>query len=151
MKAEMGTCSRCGHTKRLTPDGLIYLHDNCKGSRKPSREMLEKKVFDDLLESQKAEPVNVESLWDGVKALWGPLHGDEGVLVKGIIMLECVDPDGDPNFMWLASPGMSDWAIKGFLAQANEDLTQDSLIQTMFTAIANAQQVNENEDEDEED
>ena len=41
MSAEMGACSVCGQTKRLSPKGNVYTHPNpevggeCDGSRKP--------------------------------------------------------------------------------------------------------------------
>lgn len=150
MSADMGICTGCGIKRRLTPDGLVYTHKNCKGSKKPSREMQDRREFDSLVKSQKAEPVEIESLWDGVKVLWGPLHGDEGYLVKGVIMVECVDTTGRPNFMWVSSPYMSTWDIKGMLGQVQEDLTADSLIDSVFKAIADSQMADdEEEDEDE--
>jgi hypothetical protein len=41
VSAEMGECSGCGASKRLSTRGLVYTHDNadtgveCEGSRKP--------------------------------------------------------------------------------------------------------------------
>ncbi len=157
MSTEMGVCSRCGYKKRLTKDGLIYRHDNpmatmvdveCKGSRKPSREMLDKRAFDALVESQQPETQDVASLWDGIKVLWPALHADEGVLVKGMILLECIDSDGHPNFMWVTSPYMPPWAIKGMLAEAQEELAADSLADTVFGAIRQAQIELESEADD---
>ncbi len=157
MSAKMGTCSVCEELKRLTPTGMIYAHkaifqvSECKGSRRPERQYFEKRDFDAIVESQKAEPATVNTLWDGVKALWGPLHGDEGYLVKGMIVLECVDTDGQPNFMWMTSPYLSDWDVKGMLSQMHDDLQSDSLINSMFKALAEAQQIDEDEDEIEDD
>lgn len=158
MSAEMGICAKCGQRKRLTKDGLLYRHDNpnatmigvdCLGSRRPVRQTFEKREFDNLIESQRPEIAEIETLWDGIKALWGPLHGGEGYLVKGVMLLEYMDTEGDRYFMSVASSNTSVWDIKGLIGQVQEEMATDAAADSMFKALMYVQQQGELESDDE--
>jgi hypothetical protein len=151
MSVSKGICSECGLEKRLTAEGFIYRHGACKGGGKPDRQYYDDREFGSLVKTQKSEPPEITTLWDGVKMLWAPLHGSEGVLVKGMILVECIDTNGRPNLMWLSSPYMSTWDMKGMVGQVLEDLSADAVADSVFKAIIDAQQASDDEDESDED
>ena len=145
---QTGYCSVCRDLKRITQSGLIYRHGKCDGGGHPPGQS----IFDEIVESQPEDNrFRIESLWDAIKAFWPPLHSEEGVLVKGMIIVECVDHDGDTNLFYVSSPYTSPWDIKGMATHVLQVEAAEETAAVALRAIANAQRAAEQAEDDDED
>lgn len=98
-------------------------------------------LFEELINNQPEDDPSIETMWDGIQVLWKAM-GQEGVLVKGILLLEYVDHRGKV-LKWETSPDMAPWDMLGMFHQAVNDLNADSLADSIVQSI-----VHDSDDED---
>lgn len=98
-------------------------------------------AFDELMKNQPEDDPEIETMWDGIQVLWKALN-QEGVLVKGILLLEYVDHRGKV-LKWETSPDMAPWDMMGMFTQALTDIQSDSLAESIVQSI-----VHDSDDED---
>ncbi|MCA1841244.1 MAG: hypothetical protein ABR585_12875 [Gemmatimonadaceae bacterium] len=98
-------------------------------------------AFEELIKHQPEDDPDIETMWDGIKVLWKAL-GQEGILVKGILLLEYVDHRGKV-LKWESSPDLAPWDILGMLHQAVADLNADTMADSIVQSI-----VHDSDDED---
>jgi hypothetical protein len=85
VSAEMGACSVCGQTKRLSPKGNVYTHPNpevggeCEGSRKPEAPLVPEDVVLAAVEEFRAS-LRVKRRKGFWGRLWDRLRGRRDVL-----------------------------------------------------------------------
>lgn len=105
-------------------------------------------AFDELIKNQpdNDDTPDIETLWDGIKALWKAM-GNEGILVKGIVLVEYVDHRGKV-LKWETTPDMAPWDMLGMFHQAVNDLNADSLAESIVQSIVSDSD-EEDDDEDE--
>lgn len=147
-----GVCSVCKLMKKLNADGSVVRHGTCKGGKvAPSLTYDELVEFQDLIRTQSEDdsPPTVENLWDVIKAFWPALHGDEGVLVKGMVVVETVADDGYPNLLYFTSPYLNPWDTKGMATHVLQNEAAELTSRVMLNTIADVQKDSENSEDDE--
>jgi hypothetical protein len=87
----------------------------------------------------------LETLWEVVEATWPLLHKDQGILVRGMMLVEIVTPDGFKDLRFLASPEMMPWDIQGFIKHASSEVDIENLLDMLISA-----QIDSTEDDEEE-
>lgn len=90
-------------------------------------------AFNELIKNQPEDDPSIETMWDGIQVLWKAM-GQEGILVKGILLLEYVDTRGKV-LKWESSPDMTPWDMLGMFHQAVNDLNADSLADSIVQSI----------------
>lgn len=78
--------------------------------------------FDDIIKGLPEGPSEgekLENIWQAVEALWPEFY--EGVLVKGVLMAEYVDNDGERVLRYISSPNTAPWDALGMLESARGD------------------------------
>src|SRR5687767_6186812 len=71
-----------------------------------------------------SEPEEIKTLWQALKALYPKLH--DGILVKGVIILDRVNSDGDRELIWVQAPDMMSWEVLGMAQQIIEDVNAEN-------------------------
>lgn len=104
-------------------------------------------AFQELIAHQPEDDPTIETMWDGIQVLWKAM-GQEGVLVKGILLLEYVDARGKV-LKWESSPDLAPWEMLGMLSQAVNDLNADSLAESIVQSIVNDGDDDDDDIEDE--
>lgn len=89
----------------------------------------------------------VESLWEAIECLWPKFHGRDGLLTKGVMLVEMVNHEGEKEMRLLRSPEMAPWDIYGFLKYANTDLDIEA-IADMLIDLASFSSADDDDDED---
>lgn len=87
--------------------------------------------------------IDVRSLWDAVKGAYPHLY--DGILLRGVIILDRVDKNGDRELRWLSPPDTLPWENLGMLQQVLDDLRAENT----FMVGAAIQAALEEGDEDE--
>jgi len=111
-------------------------------------EPLPEDAFDALIKNQPAEeegPVELSSLWEGIEYIWKKFN--PGVLVKGIVLAEYVDEEGQRTFKWLTSSEMASWEAIGMLSTAMMDLQSEALVMGVVDTLVNSEDDDEEEGE----
>lgn len=83
--------------------------------------------FDEIISNQPEdsnEGSKLENIWEAVESLWPNFY--EGVLVKGIILAEYVDNDGERVLRFITSPNTAPWDALGILESARGDALEMS-------------------------
>lgn len=78
--------------------------------------------FDDIIKGLPEGPSEgdkLENIWQAVEALWPEFY--EGVLVKGVLIAEYVDGDGERVLRFISSPNTAPWDSLGMLESARGD------------------------------
>lgn len=78
--------------------------------------------FDDIIKGLPEGPSEggkLENIWQAVEALWPEFY--EGVLVKGVLLAEYVDGDGERVLRYISSPNTAPWDALGMLESARGD------------------------------
>jgi len=75
--------------------------------------------FDSIINNQpddagKSDGAELRHIWDAVESLW-PQFYDGTMLIKGVLLAECIDEDGDRCLRFIASPDMMPWDMVGML------------------------------------
>ncbi len=102
-------------------------------------------AFDELIKNQPDDDPEIETMWDGIKVLWQAM-GNEGVLVKGVLILEYIDTRGKV-LKWESSPDLAPWDLMGLFTQALVDIQSDSMAEAIVQSIVHDSE----EDDDTED
>lgn len=87
------------------------------------------------------EEPELENLWDVVDTAWPIIHKDEGILVRGMMIVEVVTPEGLKDIRILASPEMMSWDIQGFLKYTSSEMGIEQLLDMLISV-----QMDEGED-----
>lgn len=78
--------------------------------------------FDDIIKNLPEGPSEggkLENIWQAVEALWPEFY--EGMLVKGLLVAEYVDNDGERVLRYISSPNTAPWDALGMLESARGD------------------------------
>lgn len=79
--------------------------------------------FDEIIKGLPEEPsgdgAKLENIWQAVEVLWPQFY--EGVLVKGVLLAEYVDSDGERVLRYISSPNTAPWDALGMLESARGD------------------------------
>lgn len=78
--------------------------------------------FDDIIKGLPEGPSEgekLENIWQALEALWPEFY--EGMLVKGLLVAEYVDNDGERVLRYISSPNTAPWDALGMLASARGD------------------------------
>lgn len=79
--------------------------------------------FNEIIKGLPEEPSGgegrLENLWQAIEELWP--HFYEGVLVKGVVLAEYVDGDGERVLRYISSPNTAPWDALGMLESARGD------------------------------
>lgn len=89
---------------------------------------------------------NLPNVWEAIEEVWPHVHKDEGMLIRGLVIVEVMNNDGEKELRFLRSDEMEPWDIYGFLKFASVDLSIEG-IANMLIDLATIQS---DEDEDEE-
>jgi hypothetical protein len=84
--------------------------------------MSENDGFDDIIKNLPDEPnegAKLDHIWDAVEVMWPQFY--EGMLIKGLMIVEAIDNDGDRCLRFIASPDMMPWEMVGMLDSATQD------------------------------
>lgn len=85
--------------------------------------------FDDIVNNQPVGPNGPEGpseagklkhIWEGVETLW-PQFYPGTILIKGVLLVECIDEDGDRCLRFIASPDTMPWEMVGMLDSGMQD------------------------------
>jgi hypothetical protein len=82
-------------------------------------------AFDEIISNQPEEPEGndgddkLEHIWDAIEHVWP--HFYEGILVKGMVLAEYVDPEGARILRFVSSPDVTPWEMLGMLESARLD------------------------------
>lgn len=92
------------------------------------------------------------NLWDIVEASWPILHKDEGILTRGMMIVEVIDPEGTKDLRILESPEMEAWDIQGFVHHCSSQIDTENLLDMMVNAHVEGEdgETEETEDDDDE-
>lgn len=113
----------------------------------PQEEPTEKDAFDELISNQPEDDPDIDTMWDGVKVLWKAM-GNEGILVKGVLILEYIDARGKV-LKWESAPDMAPWDMLGMFHQAINDLNNDAMVDTFVSQLVNSEDEDDDDVEDE--
>jgi hypothetical protein len=78
--------------------------------------------FDEIIKGLPEGPGDdgpLENIWQALEALWPEFY--EGVLVKGILIAEYVDKDGERVLRFITAPNTAPWDSLGMLESARGD------------------------------
>lgn len=80
--------------------------------------------FDDIIkglpdDSAPSEGAKLKHIWEAVEVLWPQFY--DGMLIKGLMLVECVDADGDRCLRFIASPDTMPWEMVGMLDSGMQD------------------------------
>lgn len=80
--------------------------------------------FDDIINNQPENPgpsedAKLKHIWEAVEVLWPQFY--DGILIKGLMLVECVDADGDRCLRFIASPDTMPWEMVGMLDSGIQD------------------------------
>lgn len=87
-----------------------------------------------------SEGTKLKHIWEAVEALWPQFY--DGMLIKGLMVVEAIDADGDRCLRFIASPDTMPWEMVGMLDSA----TQDARMMGKYIVIDG----DDDEDDDEE-
>jgi hypothetical protein len=79
--------------------------------------------FDSIINNQPEDPnggAELKHIWDAVESLW-PQFYPGTMLIKGVLLAECIDEDGDRCLRFIASPDMMPWDMVGMLDSGMQD------------------------------
>lgn len=109
--------------------------------------MSDSDAFDEIMRNSDSESDDVielpedGGLWEGLEAIWPKVH--EGVLVKGIIIVEYQDRRGRV-LKWEAASSVSEWDVLGMMHSALADINAKAMSDRF------AMELEEDEEEDDE-
>lgn len=78
--------------------------------------------FNEIIKGLPDEPNEgdkLETIWEAVEVLWPQFY--EGVLVKGVLLAEYIDRDGERVLRYISSPNTAPWDALGMLESARGD------------------------------
>lgn len=78
--------------------------------------------FDKIVNNQPdgpSEATKLKHIWEAVEVLWPQFY--DGMLIKGLMVVECIDGDGDRCLRFIASPDTMPWEMVGMLDSATQD------------------------------
>jgi hypothetical protein len=79
--------------------------------------------FDDIVNNQPDEPGEegqLRHIWEAVETLW-PQFYPGNILIKGVMVVEALDEDGDRVLRFVAHPDAMPWDMVGMMDSAMED------------------------------
>lgn len=103
--------------------------------------------FEDIINSQdkNSGPDEIKTIWQAIEKSWPQFH--EGVLVKGLVIVEFVDKRGR-IMKWQTSPDLSQWDMLGLLRSATLDVESETYAMALSHEIMG--HMNEDDSDDEE-
>lgn len=75
------------------------------------------------------------SAWDAVAQHWGEIPDTGGILLRGFIILEYVDEDGDRSLHFSSSPDTVAWDALGMMERAKIEITTDVYVTRVFDGL----------------
>lgn len=112
-----------------------------------NQEPQENDDFEEIVGSSEADgPIKIEirSLWDAIKQAYPLLY--DGFLVRGVLILDRVDKDGDRELRWIPTPDSLPWETLGMTQQIVNDLQAENVVMIQQAVQA---AIDEAEDDDE--
>jgi hypothetical protein len=91
-----------------------------------------------------SDPEEIKTLWQALKHVYPKLH--EGILVKGVIILDRINGEGDRELVWVQAPDMMSWEVLGMAKQLLDDVAAENELLIHSSIIA---QVKEEDESDE--
>lgn len=79
--------------------------------------------FDEIVNNQPSGPSEageLKHIWEAVETLW-PQFYPGTMLIKGLMLVECIDEDGDRCLRFIASPDTMPWEMVGMLDSGMQD------------------------------
>lgn len=98
--------------------------------------------FDEIIKGlpgESGDGAKLQNIWEAVEVLWPQFY--EGVLVKGVLLAEYVDADGERVMRYITSSNTAPWDALGMLESARGDARDMSRAATFLS----------DDDDDEED
>lgn len=78
--------------------------------------------FDEIIKGlpeDSGDGAKLEDIWQAIEVLWPQFY--EGVLVKGLLLVEYIDNDGERVLRYISSPNTAPWDALGMLESARGD------------------------------
>ena len=78
--------------------------------------------FDDIIKGLPEDgdsDAKLNHIWDAVEVMWPQFY--DGMLIKGLMVVEAIDGDGDRCLRFIASPDTMPWEMVGMLDSATQD------------------------------
>jgi hypothetical protein len=78
--------------------------------------------FNNIIKNLPDEPndgAQLKHIWDAVEVMWPQFY--EGMMIKGVMVVEAIDADGDRCLRFVASPDIMPWEMVGMLDSATQD------------------------------
>ncbi len=78
--------------------------------------------FDNIVNNQPegtSDATELKHIWEAVEVLWPQFY--DGMLIKGLMVVEAIDGDGDRCLRFIASPDTMPWEMVGMLDSAIQD------------------------------
>ncbi len=88
-----------------------------------------------------SEAAKLRNIWEAVETLWPQFY--DGMLIKGLMVVEAIDSDGDRCLRFIASPETMPWEMVGMLDSA----TQDARMMGKYIVIGDEDEDDEGDDE----
>ena len=78
--------------------------------------------FDNIIKGLPDEPgdAQLKHIWEAIEVLW-PQFYPGNMLIKGVMVVECMDEDGDRVLRFIAHPDAMPWDMVGMMDSAMED------------------------------
>jgi hypothetical protein len=77
-----------------------------------------------------ADDGDITSLWGAVETAFPYMY--DGVLVKGLLLVEVVHSDGNKSLRFQTSDGLSPWDAKGMLRDVLDSFTAESTVEFLM-------------------
>lgn len=79
--------------------------------------------FDDIIkglpENDGGSEAQLKHIWEAVEVMWPQFYN--GMLIKGVMVVEAIDEEGDRCLRFIASPDTMPWEMVGMLDSATQD------------------------------
>lgn len=93
--------------------------------------------FDEIINNQPedSDDGELENIWEALSHIWP--HFYPGYLVKGVVLAEYIDEDGDRVMRFVTSPDVTPWELLGMIESARLDAQTISSMATVGEALDN--------------
>lgn len=102
--------------------------------------------FDAIVSGENlGEPGEIKTLWQALKFVYPKLH--EGIVVKGVIILDRINGEGERELVWVQAEDMMSWEVIGMAQQVIEDVNAENELLIHSSLLQQAAEEEEDEDE----
>lgn len=89
--------------------------------------------------------IEFRTLWEAIHQAFPMLY--DGILVRGVLILDRVDGDGDRELRWIPSPDTLPWETLGMTQQVVNDLNAENTVMIQHAVQAAMDEAEDDDDE----